>query len=114
MRKYKNTQSDIKKIVTERVMHLFIQAENTVEIYPERAKRYVILARKLSTRNKVRLPYGSSRRFCRTCNSFFRHGINLRIRTRDGKQVYQCLECKTIKRFPFYKERKEKRTNKKN
>ena len=44
------------------------------------AQRYAILARKISTRHKVRMPYQMRISFCKKCKSFIAPGLNSRIR----------------------------------
>jgi ribonuclease P protein subunit RPR2 len=99
MRRYKKQSKAVIETVRRRIDRLLSQAMYAAPAEPERAKRYVTMARKLSQKNKVRMPYGSSRRFCRNCNAYFVPGRNVRIRTREGKQIYYCLGCKRIKRF---------------
>lgn len=105
MRAYKQPNRRIIAIVKRRIQTLLDEAENAAKEDQERANRYLIMARKLAMKHKVRMPYGSSRRFCRKCNTFWVPGKNVRIRTRDGHQVYLCLECKNMKRFPYRKEK---------
>jgi ribonuclease P protein subunit RPR2 len=70
---------------------------------PALSDRYVHLARKISTRYKVRIPRELKRRFCKHCFSFLVPGKNCRVRTHEGKVVYYCLKCKKFMRFPYSK-----------
>lgn len=92
----KNKQKEIAK---ERIKILFDKAD---EVFPNKslANRYVTLARKISMKVKVRLPRELKRKFCKHCYKYLRSGTNARIRTRDGKVVISCFECKKFTRIP--------------
>ncbi len=84
-----------KKAVNERVIELFRQAS----IRPSYAKRYVFLARRLSSKFKVGIPAELRKKFCRKCNAFLVQGANCTIRKRAKKMVISCLECGFVKRL---------------
>ena len=90
-----------KRVAHERVLILFGLAEKAFSLHPERANRYVQLARKLCLRFKVRLPVVLKRRMCKHCFSYLVPGKNCRVRTHEGKVVYACLVCKGLMRFPY-------------
>lgn len=48
---------------------------------PELSQRQAMLARRISTRHKIRMPYDVRMTFCRKCKSFIAPGIHARIRT---------------------------------
>ena len=90
-----------KDIANERIIILFEQAQ---EIFPKNktlANRYVELARKIAMKVKVRIPMKLKRRFCKHCYRYLQPGVNARIRTRAGKVVISCLECKRFMRIPL-------------
>jgi ribonuclease P protein subunit RPR2 len=96
-KKFTRNASENKKIARERVNELFKQAEKAKEkVF---ANRYVELARKIAMRYKIRIPTELKRRVCKHCYSYLRPGKNVRIRTKEGKVVYYCLECKKYMRF---------------
>jgi len=92
------------KIVRERIDRLVELAEENIKKYPERSKRYISLARKLSTRYNVRLPKRIKNRFCKKCNSLFVPGYNVRVKLNSKRRSveYHC-ECGEIKRILFNK-----------
>ena len=47
---------------------------------PELSERQALLARRISTRHKVRMPYRLRMAFCRRCKSFMVPGVGSRIR----------------------------------
>ena len=73
-----------------------------------RAKRYMELARCISGRNKVPMPPRAM--YCHRCSTPLVAGINCRVRLREKKVCTHCLECDSIKRIPFIREIKERRT----
>lgn len=95
-----------KKIAKERVEKLLELASS---VNQKLADRYVTLARKISMKVNLRLPSVLKRKFCKNCSTYFRPGVNCRVRTRNGKVVYYCFNCKTTYRIPFLKEKKEKK-----
>ena len=90
-----------KDIAAERIKKLFCMAE---EKFPENkalANRYITLARKLAMKVRLRLPAEMKRRYCRHCYKFLVPGVNARIRTRGGKVIISCFECKKFTRIPI-------------
>lgn len=96
------------KIAEERISELFDFAEQlfTDEFFsrlPEErrqnyADRYVRLARKISMKMQIPIPQRYKKRFCRHCHTYLRPGINCRTRTRGGKLVTYCDNCKRFMR----------------
>jgi len=63
------------------------------------AHLYAKKSRRLAMKNKIKLPANIKRRICKNCYSYLSPGINCRIRTRDGKLIIYCFECKKYTRF---------------
>ncbi|HII15985.1 MAG TPA: ribonuclease P [Nanoarchaeota archaeon] len=95
-------------IARERIEKLFIEAEKAFPKEPALSKRYVELARKISTRTNTAIPRSLKGKFCKKCNAFLVSGKNARARTRAGKIISTCLECGSIRVVPFVKEKKDK------
>ena len=55
--------------------------------------------RYLSTKYKIGLPTIIKRQLCKNCYSVLIPSLNCRIRTRKGRLVYYCLECKKYTRI---------------
>ncbi len=92
-----------KEIALQRIKILFRQAE---EIFPKNkalANRYVSLARKIAMKVHATIPQELKRRMCKHCYGYLKAGVNARIRTRDGKVIISCLECKKFMRIPIKK-----------
>ena len=70
----------VRKIVMERMEILIENAIINAKINPELSQRQAFLARRISTRHKIRMPYNLRMVFCKKCKSFITPGINSRIR----------------------------------
>lgn len=92
MRKQNKTQ--LKKIALERIKVLFKEAKNN----PEKADRYVKLARKIAMKVNLPIPKTYKRKFCKHCYKYFQKG-NYRVRTRSKMVVYTCYSCKKFMKF---------------
>ena len=92
-----------KEIALQRIKILFQQAE---EVFPKNktlADHYVALARKIAMKVRTSLPLELKRRYCKHCYGYLAPGVNARIRTRSGKVIISCLECKKFTRIPIVK-----------
>ena len=92
-----------KEIALQRIKTLFQQAE---EIFPKNkalAHRYVYLARTMAMKVHAQIPQGLKRKMCKHCYKYLVPGTNARIRTRDGKVIISCLDCKKFTRIPLKK-----------
>lgn len=70
----------IQKIAMERMQILIENAISNARTDPHLSQRQALLARKISTRHKIRMPYDLKMVFCKKCKSFIAPGINSRIR----------------------------------
>ncbi len=102
-RKYKAQSENKKEIARERIKILFQQAKEKFPKNPELSNRYVKLARELAMKVKIRIPPELKRKFCKHCYKYLVPSKNLRVRTRNKKIVYYCLECKKYTRIPYKK-----------
>ena len=93
------------KIAKERIGILFKQAEKEFKAHPERSKRYVKLARKISLRYNVRLSKQLKRKFCKNCNSLLIPGrtSQTRIKSKEKIITVRCLKCNKVYRYPYKK-----------
>ncbi len=110
MRNKKLQLTKQRKIARERIAHLFdLAGTKFLEGRKDLANRYVYLARKIAMKVNVKISPVLKRKFCKHCYHFLYPGKNLRVRTKDGKVIYYCLDCKKFMRFPYIKEKKAKR-----
>jgi ribonuclease P protein subunit RPR2 len=97
------------QIAKERIDILFELAEKeALKGRLDRANRYVHLARKIGMRYNVRVPRKYRMHYCRKCDSFLLPGVNAEYRLNEGKITVRCLNCGTIYRHPYIKEKKER------
>lgn len=64
----------------ERMQILIENAISNAKKNPDLSARQAYLARRISTRHKIRMPYELRMVFCKKCKSFIAPGINSRIR----------------------------------
>ena len=94
-------KNNLKRIALERIDKLFAQAALQFKEYPELSRRYVVLARKMAMKFRVRFTPDQRKLFCKTCNAYLVYGVNCRMRLVRGRMVRTCLECASVKRKPF-------------
>lgn len=82
-----------REIALERIYRLFELAEAEFALHPERSKRYVELARKISTRNKAPIPAELKKRFCKKCGAFLVEGKNAEWKEIGPLIEIKCSEC---------------------
>ena len=66
---------------------------------PERARRYVTLARRISQRTNTPIPRDET--YCKRCNLPLDAGRNCRVRVMKGNVKITCLGCGDIRRMPY-------------
>ena len=87
-------------IATRRMSLLFGLSRKALrEGRPERARRYVTLARRISQRTNTPLPRDET--YCKRCNMPLDVGRNCRVRVMNGNVKITCLECGDIRRMPY-------------
>jgi len=96
-----SVNDDHKTIAVERIQRLFELAEEVSKKHPELSDRYVKCAWRIVTRYNVRPPRDLKRKFCRKCLSFWKPGVNCRIRVKTGLVVFTCLRCGHVVRLPY-------------
>ncbi len=69
-----------KEIGVERMRILIQNAINNGRENPKLSQQQALLARKISMRQKIRMPYELRMNFCKKCKYFIIPGINSRIR----------------------------------
>jgi ribonuclease P protein subunit RPR2 len=69
----------------------------------KKANLYIHKARRLAMKHNIRLSSYQRRKFCKHCYSYLVPAVNCRVRTRDSKLVYYCMECKKYNRFGLSK-----------
>lgn len=101
----RRNKKEERKIAAERIERLFESASSVYEKDPSISSRYVILARKIAMKHRVKMPRQYRLSYCRKCLSFLSPGKNTRIRINNGKVTVTCMKCGYTRRYPI----KEKR-----
>ena len=70
----------LKEIAIERMEILIHNAISNARKNPKLSQRHALLARKISMRHKVRMPYELRMVFWKKCKSFMAPGLNSKIR----------------------------------
>ena len=88
----------MRDLASERIAKLFKLAEANKKKHPDRAKRYVELARKISMRYNVSIKIDLKKKFCKNCSSYFT-ADNVKRRTTASTITYICQICGFKKRY---------------
>ncbi|MBN1323303.1 MAG: ribonuclease P [Methanotrichaceae archaeon] len=92
--------SQARKLSLERIVRLFELAEEEHILHPERSNRYVQMARRISTRVRIRIPSHLKRLFCKHCGCYLSPS-KARTRLREGRLTVTCLGCGLQMRYPY-------------
>jgi ribonuclease P protein subunit RPR2 len=79
---------------------LFVLADAVHPEHPERSDRYVQIARRISTRTRVRMPRRLKHLFCSHCGSYLPPG-KMRVRLLQGVLTSTCPSCGWQMRQPY-------------
>ena len=101
-RNYGKTRTAVTSVATERFQILLDQANQMARTDEKLSRRYVSLARKISSRTKVRIPRESKMYLCKGCGLALVPGHNAKIRLHAHTTgiVISCLSCGAVKRYP--------------
>ncbi len=83
----------LKQIALERMTLLIQSAISNARNEPELAQRQAMLAKKISSRHKVRMPFELRMNFCKKCKSFIAPGIDSKIRIGRSKLKSIRITC---------------------
>lgn len=83
----------IQQIALERIYRLFELSETEFFKHPELSRRYVELARKISSKNKATIPAELKKLFCKKCGAFLKKGKNSKHTIQMPFLIVKCLEC---------------------
>ncbi len=90
---------EMETIARERMEILFEEAHKAVRAGKrERAKRYVVMARRLGMRYNVSVPGRFRRWVCAGCGTFMVPGVNAKLRLRPRRFVVTCGDCGQVRR----------------
>lgn len=75
-----NMKPALRQIALERMQILIKNAISNARTNPKLAQRQASLAKKLSTKYRIRMPYEIRINFCKKCKKFIAPGVNARFR----------------------------------
>jgi ribonuclease P protein subunit RPR2 len=73
-------KSNLKEIALERINILLKHAVSNAKTNPKLAQRQASIAKKISTKYRIKMPYEFRIMFCKKCKCFIAPGINSKIR----------------------------------
>lgn len=94
---------DSQRIARERCGKLLKMAREAYAAEPSLAKRYVLLARRISMRHRISL---GNEEYCKKCDTIFIPGVTLKTRLAKGIRLNTCASCGFIRRVPYKGKRK--------
>ena len=100
----KNNTAQARDIARQRIEILFELAAREKPLHPERADRYVQIARAIGTRIRIRMTSQMKRMLCKHCGSNLT-ASERRVRLSRGCIVATCLRCGKQTRIPYGVER---------
>ena len=101
-------KESIKDIAKERIDILFEEAKKqAIKSRLKLSNKYIFIARKISSKFKIKIPRELKRKFCHKCYHYLYPGINCTVRTNKRTQSveYECKDCGKINRYPYIKEK---------
>jgi len=75
-----NMKPALRQIALERMQILIKNAISNARTNPTLAQRQASIAKKISTKYRIRMPYDIRINFCKKCKKFTAPGVNARIR----------------------------------
>ena len=87
------------KIALERMYRLIELAEDNLKENPERSREYIELLKKVSTKNRVRIPLEIKLQFCKKCNTYWKDGKTVKKRIKNKSLECTCISCGYKKSF---------------
>jgi ribonuclease P protein subunit RPR2 len=92
--------------VAKTIERMFKLAKTMLKENEELAQRYVEIARKLSMKERVRIPKEYKLFLCKNCKKFIYPGVSCRVRIKQRREPHvaiTCLLCGTVTRIPILK-----------
>ena len=88
----------VRELASARINKLLKLAEANKKLHPDKAKRYVELARKISMRYNVKIKTELKKKFCKKCSTFFTSD-NVKTRIAGKVIIYICQNCGFKKKY---------------
>ena len=104
-RRYFKQRIEEQEIALERVKILFNLAGQEFKKNPERSDRYAKMILNIVKKTRIRLPKNIKLFICKKCNKYLAPGLNLKVRSKHGYTIYECLNCGSKRRYGYLKEK---------
>lgn len=91
-RNMKPNKKIVEKIALERIYRLFELAEEAAEKNPVFCKKCIEFAKRISTRNRARIPAELKKKFCKKCGAFLGKK-NSETAKQGSMLIVKCKEC---------------------
>src|SRR3989338_3785502 len=90
----------VKDLALKRIRRLFDLAEQELEVHPDRTRRYVELARKLSTKYNTTIAKELKEKMGKQCNSLLIEGKSMRVEqvSKVSYALAVCVNCMNAKK----------------
>ena len=82
-----------KAIALERMQILFEHAVSNSRSHPKLSQRQAYLAKKLSTKYRITMPYEMRMSFCKKCKNFIVPGVSSKVRVGRSSQKSIRVTC---------------------
>ena len=98
---YKRKGDSLREKWKRSIANYFSMAFNEARENPERARRYVLLAKRTAQKTNIRINPELNRRYCKRCLIPLLPGVTARVRIHNSRIVLTCLSCGSVRRFPL-------------
>ncbi|MBU0981051.1 MAG: ribonuclease P [Nanoarchaeota archaeon] len=100
------------KLAKQRIIQLFEQAREKHSEEPELSHKYTKLAKKISMKYRIQIPFPYRRQICKSCYSFLGSSASARTRLKDSRVMITCKRCGRTHRIPYAREKKARKAGK--
>ena len=97
----------VKELAGKRIKKLFNEAEEQFPEHPERSRRYIEIAHKISEKYNIPISKDLKRKFCPNCYSYWVPGetVKVRIDSENNRVIYICNECEGERTYGYSEEK---------
>jgi ribonuclease P protein subunit RPR2 len=107
MRKRRKPSAPVQRLAGARIERLWEQSRRNAAERPDRSKMWMLGAKRIAQKARIKLPRDVSRQICKTCGTVWVPGTNCRVRVRTNRSRHisvTCLVCGTVRRFPVIRQ----------
>jgi ribonuclease P protein subunit RPR2 len=97
-KKHNILKQKLKEKAQKDILNFIDLAKQSFKTDRKKSNLYAHKIRVLAMKHNIRLPKNIKKQFCKHCYAYLVPGVNCRVRTREGKLIYYCMECKNYSR----------------